>query len=170
MKKYFLVFAMMAVMNLWLSKDVYAQGYLFISGGGAGSAKAGSVGVEAGKMFPRRDPQYLLGGSFSVALNGSAGASVPPVFESKIRHEQEINGVAGFRFARGLFFVGTAGVSSQTEKDVFHFPGQPQEVDQIPLHTFFSGSGQFRYIHKKLMVGVGYHSRRGIIGGFGFTF
>lgn len=122
-------------------------------------------------MFPKDDPKYLLGGSLSVAFNGRREERIGPFIESKIRNEQEVYGAGGFRLVKDLFLVGTAGIASQSEKkDVIRAPGEPKGVIEVPLHNFLSASGQVRYVRKRIMVGLGYHSRRGVFAGLGFVF
>ncbi len=168
MKNGGLLFSLLA--SVMLSRPAHAQRYFFLNGGGGGAAQAGSVGGEAGKMFPSPDPKYLLGGSFSVAFNGRNGGNLGPAFQIHIRDEQQINAVAGVRLVKHLFLVGLLGVAAQSERDVITPVGQPQVIEEAPLHTYLSGAAQFRYVRKRAMVGVGYDSRRGVVGGLGLTF
>jgi hypothetical protein len=146
-----------------------AQGYVMFSGGTGGSAHAISAGIEAGKFFPRNNPRFLLGGEFSVAVNGHPGERLP-YFQTDIRNEQQIGAVAGLRLVQHLYLVGTGGVSSRAEKDYIVANGKRTLIAEIQGTVYGSGSGQFRFVYKRFIVGLGYHSRRGLVFGFGFTF
>ena len=169
-KKLVLVFTALTLTASTGSHIAYCQGYVFFSGGGGGPARAENVGVEGGKIFTEKKYPYLLGGSLSVAFNGRKGENIGTFLETSIRNEQEINGAAGLRLVKGLFIVGTAGLSVQSEKDVINVPGTPTVIEEVPLNKYFSASGQLRYVYKRFMFGAGYHSRRGVLAGLGFAF
>lgn len=170
MKRHKFILSFVTLTGFLFSSNVYAQGYLFVTGGGGGAAKAGSVDFEGGKILSSGNGRYLLGGSLSVAFNGRPGERFGEFFESDIRHEQEINGTAGIRQVRNLYLVSTAGLNDQFEKDFLVAQGRRLLIAELPREVYFSSSGQLRYVLKRFMIGGGYHSRRGIIAGLGFTF
>lgn len=164
-----LLSVVLAALGTALPKVLRAQGYVMINGGVGGAAHAPSGGIEAGKFFPRNNPRFLLGGDFSVAVNGHPGERLPG-FESDIRNEQQIGAVAGLRLVKHLYLVGTGGVSSRAEKYYFVGNGKRTFITELPGRIYGSGSGQFRLVYKRFIIGVGYHFRRGLVVGVGFTF
>jgi hypothetical protein len=164
-----LLAAILATLGLAFPKALCAQGYVMFSGGTGGAAHATSAGIEAGKFFPRNNPRFLLGGDFSVAVNGHPGERLPN-FQTDIRNEQQIGAVAGLRLVKHLYLVGTGGVSSRDEKDYLVVNGKRTLIAEIQGTVYGSGSGQLRFVYRRFILGVGYHSRRGLVFWFGFTF
>lgn len=163
--------ALLLVLGICSPARLPAQGYMFFTGGGGGgSAGAGSFGVEGGKILARGDGKFFLGGSLGVAFNGRSGGRTGAFLETRIRNEQELYGAAGIRLQRRLYLVGTAGLADQSARDIIRVPGAPKVVEEYPLNTFVTGSGQLRFVFKRVVLGAGYHSRRGLIAGLGFTF
>ena len=159
----------LVVLGTAFAQLLCAQGYVMFNGGAGGAAHATSGGIEAGKFFPRENPRFLLGGDFSVAGNGHPGERLPN-FETDIRNEQQIGAVVGVRLVRYLYLVGTGGVSSRSERDYVVANGKRTFVAEVIGRVYGSGSGQLRFVYKRFIVGVGYHSRRGLVFGVGFTF
>jgi hypothetical protein len=159
----------LVVLGTAFAQLLCAQGYVMFNGGAGGAAHATSGGIEAGKFFPRNNPRFLLGGDFSVAGNGHPGERLPN-FETDIRNEQQIGAVAGLRLIQHLYLVGTGGVSSRAERDYFVANGKRTLIAEIQGAVYGSGSGQFRFVYKRFIVGVGYHSRRGLVFGIGYIF
>ena len=164
-----LFFAMLVGLGVTCPDTLLAQGYVMFSGGTGGATHATSAGIEGGKFFPRNNPRFLLGGDFSVAVNGHPGERLP-YFQTDIRNEQQIGAVAGLRLVQHLYLVGTGGVSSQAEKDYIVANGKRTLIAEIQGTVYGSGSGQFRFVYKRFIVGVGYHSRRGLVFGIGYIF
>ena len=159
-----------AIQGYALPQDLMAQGYvMFSGGGGGGAAHAASGGVEFGKLFPRENPRFLLGGDLSVATNGYP-AERSEFFQTDVRNEQQIGAVAGLRVVRGVYLVGTGGLSERAERDYMIVNGKRILLAEVPGKTYGSGSGQLRFVYKRFVFGVGYHSRRGVVVGLGFTF
>lgn len=65
---------------------------------------------------------------------------------------------------RNLYLVGTVGGSFQETKETWWGIEDVKDTEGL-----FTASGQVRYVWKHLMVGTGYHNRRGVIGGLGFV-
>jgi hypothetical protein len=158
----------LAMLGAGFPNALCAQGYMMLNGGVGGAAHGPSAGIEAGKFFPRNNPRFLLGGDFSVAVNGHPGERLPG-FQTDIRNEQQIGAVAGFRLVRNLYLVGTGGLSSRAEKDYFVANGKRIFITELKGKVYGSGSGQLRFVYKRFILGVGYHSRRGLVVGVGFT-
>jgi hypothetical protein len=161
--------AILAMLGIAFPKALCAQGYVMLSGGTGGAARAASAGIEVGKFFPRNNPRFLMGGDFSVAVNGHPGERLPD-FQTDIRNEQQIGAVAGFCLVNNLFLVGTGGFSEQAERDYFVANGKRIFITELKGKVYGSGSGQLRFIYKRFILGAGYHSRRGVVVGLGFTF
>lgn len=104
-----------------------------------------------------------------MAGNGHPGERFPG-FESDIRNEQQIGIVTGLRLVIHLYLVGTGGLSSRAERDYFVANGKRTLIAELPGTVYGSGSGQLRFVYKRLILGVGYHSRRGMVFGLGFPF
>lgn len=151
-----------------------AQGYFMLIGGNHGALNSGSFGIEAGTFFPRKDPRFFLGGDFSTIgkgyldyLRGPNGTRIPD--------ENEFGAVAGIRMLRGVYLVGTAGVSWHSEQEFLPPNGGSLWFGEGTLigekrKVYGSGSGQLRFVFKRMILGAGYHSRRGVVVGVGFTF
>lgn len=159
----------LAAAGILFPPSLGAQGYVMFNGGNGGASHAASGGFEMGKFFPKENPRFLLGGDFSVAGNGYPGVR-DPFFQTDIRNEEQIGGAAGIRLAKGLYLVGTGGVSSRSERDYMVANGKRVLLAELPGTLYGSGSGQIRFVYKRLIFGAGYHSRRGLVVGMGFTF
>jgi hypothetical protein len=151
-------------------QDLAAQGYVFFNGAGGGAAHAGGGGFEAGKIFPRDNPRFLLGGAFSVINNGYPEQQVTPFIQTHVRDEQEIALAGGIRLARGVYAVGTGGITARDHRDYLTTNTGRQFIEDYSGTVRGCGSGQLRFVYRKFMFGVGYHSRRGVVVGVGFTF
>jgi hypothetical protein len=151
-----------------LSAD--GQGYVFFNGGGGGPAHAGSGGFESGVFFPRENPRYLIGGAFSVTNNGYPEQPYSPFIQTHVRDEQELSLAGGIRLARGVYAVGTGGFSDRARRDYLNTNTGQHFLEEYEGTVRGCGSGQLRFVYRKFMFGVGYHSRRGVIVGMGFTF
>lgn len=151
-----------------------AQGYLMINGGNGGALHSGSFGVEAGAFFPEKDPRFLLGGDFS-SIDRGYFEYVPGPNGTRIPHEIESGAVGGIRMLRGVYLVGTGGVSWHSEQEFVAPDGESYWFGEGTLigekrKVYGSGSGQVRFVYRRLIFGAGYHSRRGVVVGVGFTF
>lgn len=73
---------------------------------------------------------------------------------------------------KGFFITGTAAVTQTCEGTVFKgdHPSDCAFYDDNDVKYEFTGSGQLRFVLKQMVLGGGYHNRRGIIGGIGFSF
>ncbi len=170
MKTLVRLIAGMAALLALSPMDAHGQGYVFFNGGGGGPAHAGSGGVESGAFLPKSNPRFLVGGAFSVTNNGYPEQQITPFLQTHVRDEQELSLVAGIRLARGVYAVGTGGMSDRARRDYFTVSGNKDLLGEYGGTIRGVGSGQLRFVYKRAMFGVGYHSRRGIIVGFGFTF
>lgn len=104
-----------------------------------------------------------------MAVNGYPGERLP-YFQTDIRNEQQIGAVAGFRLVKNLFLVGAGGFSERAEKDYFVANGKRIFITELKGKVYGSGSGQLRFVYKRLILGIGFHSRRGLVFGIGWIF
>jgi hypothetical protein len=164
-----LMAVLLATLTLVCPAVMRAQGYVMFNAGHGGGSHALSGGVESGKFFPRENPRFLLGGAFSATGNGYTSEKTT-YFQSDICNEQELDVAAGLRLVKGVYLVGTGGMSARAERDYIVANGEKILLAELPGTLYGSGSGGFRLVYRRFMVGVGYHSRRGVVFGFGFTF
>jgi hypothetical protein len=164
-----LMTVLLATLGLACPPELPAQGYVMFNAGHGGASHASSGGVESGKFFPRENPRFLLGGDFSATGNGYTNEKTT-FFQSNICNEQELAVAAGLRLVKGVYVVGTGGMSARAERDYMILNGKKILLAELPGTLYGSGSGGFRFAYKRLIAGVGYHSRRGVVFGFGFTF
>lgn len=170
MKKYLLV-ALVVSCFVFGSKDANAGVYFFGNGGGGGKADGGSIGGEIGGIWPKDAPKYLLG--LGLSQTNSEKSEPATFILDKVRsNEYEFYGAAGLGLTKGFFITGTGGVTETCEGTVLKGddPSSCADYDGNDVKYKFTGSGQLRFVHKQLMLGIGYHSRRGIIGGIGISF
>lgn len=160
---------LLASLGLACAEDLRAQGYVMFNAGNGGASQAASGGVESGKFFPRENPRFLLGADFSAAGNGYVSVKTTD-FQSNVCNEQQLGVVAGVRLFKGVYAVGTGGMSARAERDYMIVNGKKILLAEMPGTLYGSGSGQLRFVYKRFILGAGYHSRRGLVFGFGFTF
>jgi hypothetical protein len=170
MKKCILVISVVSCIVFGVNSSD-AEIYVYGNGGGGGEAKAPSIGGEFGVIWPKGDQKYLAGMGFSYA---DTEKSEPGTFLlDKVRaNEVEIYGAAGLNLTKGFFITGTAGVTETCEGYVFkgESPSNCTSMDGVDKKNKFTGSGQLRFINNRLMLGIGYHNRRGVVGGIGLNF
>jgi hypothetical protein len=159
----------LAFLGLTCAEDLRAQSYVMFNAGNGGRSHASSGGVEFGKFFPRENPRFLLGAEFSATGNGYTSEKTT-YFQSNICNEQQLAVAAGWRLFKGVYAVGTGGMSARAERDYMIVNGKKILLAEMPGTLYGSGSGQLRFVYKRFVAGAGYHSRRGVVFGFGFTF
>jgi hypothetical protein len=148
-----------------------AEIYIFGNGGTGGEADAASIGGEFGVIWPKDNQAYLLGMGFS--WTDTEKSERATILLDKVRaNELEWYGAVGLKLTSGFFITGTAGVTETCEGLVFkgESPSNCTSMDGTDTKNIFTWSGQLRYIYQRLMLGVGYHNRRGILAGIGFNF
>lgn len=94
------------------------------------------------------------------------------IFDKVRDDEWELYGATGISFIKNFFIVGTAGFSEICEGSVLkgEETSECSSWEGNDKETKFTGSGQLRYLYERLIIGVGYHNRRGIILGIGVRF
>ncbi len=172
MRKYIAVLLFCVTMG-FIQDSAYAGWYVFGNGGGGGEADTASGGLEGGGIFkPDAKIGYLLGGGFSIA--DRAKTEERGNWDTEFTNEGEGYFAFGIRpIIKGLYLVGTAGASVRESSDTWHTGTSAGTIEGFESDEgnegYFTTSGQIRYIWKHLMIGAGYHNRRGVIGGIGFA-
>ncbi len=178
-----MLLAALAVLLVLVPTLCRAEGYVMVNYGIGGDIDEPSLGVEMGGIFLSR--LHPEGGAVSFGLGVSIAdtdedipsAVLPPVpapaydllAEYNDGNEQEVYVSLGAEMVPALFAVGGLGYASQDTVRVGRSGGQFYEVDTESDHNVSWMLGM-RYIIQGLNVGLGYHSRRGILAGVGVAF
>jgi hypothetical protein len=160
-----------------------AEGYVMVNYGTGGEVDEPSLGVEIGGIF--LSPLHPAGGAVSFGLGVSVAdtdESMPsttlppspaPDYDLLARYndgnEQEVYMSFGAELVPALFAVAGVGYASWDTVLVGRSGEQYYEVDTKGENEV-SWSLGMRYIVQGLNVGLGYHSRRGILAGVGVAF
>ncbi|HPW68114.1 MAG: hypothetical protein ACOX2W_05730 [Desulfomonilia bacterium] len=160
-----------------------AEGYVMVNYGIGGDIDEPSLGVEMGGIFLSR--LHPEGGAVSFGLGVSVAdtdehipsaalPSVPaPAYDQFTKYndgnEQEVYVSIGAEMIPALFAVAGVGYASQDTVLVGRYADQLYEVDSESDNNITWMLGM-RYIIQGLNVGLGYHSRRGILAGIGVAF
>jgi hypothetical protein len=176
------VFAILAGLMVLLPGVCGASGYLMVNYGVGGTIDEPSMGIELGGIFLSN--LHPRGGAVSIGVGLSVADTdedmpsaqntypLPPLSNRKDYNdgdEQEINAVIGAELKDALFVVGGIGYATQKTVTFGWNGGQAYEEssDTEKNATFMLG---LRYIVEGLDIGVGFHSRRGIMAGVGIAF
>jgi hypothetical protein len=176
------VLALLAGFLVLLPGVCGASGYVMVNYGYGGKVDNPSLGVELGGVF--LSSLHPSGGALSVGLgvsvadtddNPPASKTVFPVPPLSHRtdfndgNEQEINAVFGAELMPSLFAVVGAGYSTQDTVTLGVNSGKVYEADSgtDKNATFMLG---LRYVVQGLDLGLGFHTRRGIMAGVGIAF
>jgi len=168
MKKYILVFGLIVFVGLLPISNVYGDTYLLLTVGGG---NAGSIGIEGGWLGQK----FLLGIGFSVIFpKDSWRMTNANVFGSSYQRtgpEGEGYGSAGIMILQDWFLVITAGLYYESiQSKTVTYGGTSVEWDPEFKEPNLAYSGQLQYTYDILIVGGGYHNRRGIVGRIGIRF
>jgi hypothetical protein len=168
-------FAVSLAMSVLLlcAGDAWGGGYVVLTGG-EGSSKtlnAESVGAEGG-WHGRR---LLLGIGFSVAFTEGPWRLVTSNHlannSEKRNDEVELYAAVGLAVLRHLYLVGTMGGAEESKTGRTRTPsGATVEWDPETTGRHLTFSGQLQYELGWLVVGGGYHNRRGAVGRVGVRF
>lgn len=160
-----------------------ASGYVLVNYGIGGKVDEPSLGVEIGGIF--LSDLHPSGGALSLGLGVSVADTDedPPsglqpttpapaytaVNEFNEGDEQEINVTFGAEMIPSFFAVGGIGYSTQDTETIGVSDSQLFEVDTDTDEnvTWMLGA---RYVIEGLNLGLGFHSRRGIMAGVGIAF
>lgn len=159
-----------------------ANGYIIANYGiGGGDVDDPSLGIEMGGIF--LSSLHPTGGALSIGLGVSVADTDenPPsgipgqglVYDPLIKYndgkEQEIDLTFGAELIPSLFAVAGIGYAGQDTVRIGTNGNQNYEVDSDTERNAAWMLGT-RYVIKGLNVGIGYHSRRGIMAGVGIAF
>ncbi len=172
-----------ALIILFIPAICQAEGYVVLNYGIAGEIDEPSLGVEIGGIFL----SYLhpTGGALSLGIGISAGdtdedpptASSPPapapaydaVRDFNDGSEQEVYVSFGAEMVPSFFGIAGLGYASQNTTTIGTSGGQNYEIDTGTDKNVTWMLGM-RYIVEGINVGLGYHSRRGILASLGVAF
>ncbi len=160
-----------------------ANGYIIANYGiGGGDVDEPSLGIEMGGIFLSN--LHPTGGAFSFGLGVSvadtdddppsgiqptSGLTYDPLIEYNDGNEQEIDLTFGTEMIPSLFAVAGIGYAGQDTVRIGTNGEQNYEVDSDTERNVAWMLGT-RYVIQGLNVGIGYHSRRGIMAGIGIAF
>jgi len=160
-----------------------ASGYVLATYAPGGDEIDGpSLGIELGGIS--LSDLHPTGGAFSLGLGISVGdsdedppsvAKLPPggpvtgIIGYNDGNEQEVYLSFGAEITPALFGVVGIGYTSQKIVTIGISDGTFYEVDDETDNNI-SGMLQVRYAREGLILGVGYHSRRGVIASLGIAF
>ncbi len=160
-----------------------ASGYITANYGiGGGDVDEPSLGIEMGGIFLSN--LHPSGGAFSLGLGVSvadtdedppsglqpiSGLTYDPLIEYNDGNEQEIDLVFGAEMIPALFAVAGLGYASQDKVRIGTSLDDNYEVDSDTDRNIAWMLGT-RYVIQGLNIGIGYHSRRGIMAGIGVAF
>jgi hypothetical protein len=157
-------------------------GYVIVDYANGGKIHEPSIGLELGGIF--LSSLHPTGGAFSIGVGISAAdtdedppsALVPagPMTFDAIRNfndgtEQEIYGALGAEIVPAFFAVGGIGYSSQDIKVIGTSGGQLYRIES-KTENHVTGMIGMRYVLEWLNIGLGYHSRRGVMANLGVAF
>lgn len=148
-------------------------GYLLLTAGGGfgGTAGAGSLGLEGGWRGNRTLLGVGLAGIFAGGDWETAGDNPLMTYEMKRNADLEVCAAIGAALTRNWYLVGTAGWSfdSTTGRTTFN-SGTPVEWDPVFGDGVFTWSGLLQHERDHLILGGGFHHRRGLVGRVGYGF
>lgn len=174
--------AVLAVSLIFFPGVCSASGYVLVNYGIGGKIDEPSLGVELGGIF--LSDLHPTGGALSFGLGVSVGdtdesspAGLQPasgltydtLAEYNDGNEQEIYFSLGAEMVPSLFAMGGLGYSTQDTVILGDSGGQTYEVkdDTEKYTTWMLG---MRYVIEGLNLGLGFHSRRGIMASVGIAF
>jgi hypothetical protein len=165
MKRFFLITLM-----VFLPMISHGAGYVIADYASGGEIDAQSIGLEMGAIF--LSPYHPNGGAFSLGLGISIADTDenPPSFsnhQGKINdgNEQEVYASFGAEIVPAFF--GVAGVGYATQ-DVVKFDTSQERSSETDNNI--SWMLCMRYVLEGLNMGLGYHSRRGVMASLGVAF
>jgi len=155
----------------------FASGYVLVNYGIGGKIDEPSLGVELGGIF--LSDLHPTGGALSLGLGVSVAdtdenpPSTGEPFNSYAKYddgnEQEIDVTFGAEMIPSFFAVAGVGYSSQDTVTIGSTDSQAVEAgsDTDRNATWMLGA---RYVIKGLNIGLGFHSRRGVMASVGIAF
>ncbi|HOS96490.1 MAG TPA: hypothetical protein PLR71_08690 [Deltaproteobacteria bacterium] len=143
-------------------------GYVALNYGTGGEVDESSYGIELGGIF--LSSHHPRGGAFSVGLGVSIADTdedppANPTRKYNDGNEQEVSLVLGAEITPAFFGVAGVGYASQDIVKPGIDPGGDSDTDRNA--SWMLGA---RYVVEWFNIGVGYHSRRGVMAGIGVAF
>jgi len=178
MKRFFLI-----TLLVFLPAISQGAGYVIASYADGGDLHEPSLGLELGGIF--LSPLHPTGGAFSLGLGISVADTdedppraeplpvVVPAFDSRKEYkdgtEQEVYVSFGGELIPSFFAVGGIGYASQDVVDIGTSSGQRYKIGS-DTDTNVTWMLCMRYVLEGLNMGIGYHSRRGVMASLGIAF
>ena len=168
------------IVGLW--GNLSAEGFFMIDGSYGGKYDKGGIGFEIGKVQSRTDEYY--GWLASIGISGifvdetpSSLLDYPCPHSYRVvgdyANQSQIEGFlkGGIETIKNLFLIAGAGCVWATEARVSQSLATGwYYTESKRTKVYGSGMGELRYIRGNWLVGLGYHSRRGVYAGFGGKF
>lgn len=176
-------FLIAVIMVVFVPAVCLAEGYVLVNYGIGGEIDEPSLGVEMGGIFL----SYLhpTGGALSLGIGISVGdtdedppsASIPPapapaydsIHEFNDGNEQEVYLSFGAEMVPSFFGVAALGYANQNTTTIGVSGGDSYEIDTDKDRNVTWMLGM-RYVIEGLNMGLGFHSRRGILASLGIAF
>ncbi|MCU0575864.1 MAG: hypothetical protein MUD15_03445 [Desulfobacterota bacterium] len=148
----------------------HGAGYVQVNCGSGGEVDGISYGLEMGGIF--LSPYHPNGGAFSMGLGISIADTdedppAAPLKKYNDGNEQEIYASFGAEITPAFFGVAGIGYASQ---DIVKPGTGLDNIKETDTETNASWLFGMRYVVEWFNIGVGYHSRRGIMAGIGVAF
>jgi len=175
MKKYASLLIGFVMISLLLPGSVIAKVYFLGVGATGGRISKTSYGLEVGFIPQKTNTLIWLGGGFIIGSyelieHGRDVLGLGFYFD-KERSENEGFVSLGLGILKSFFLVITPAYSVVTESSTLYSGNESSPGwGKKDVETNFGISGQLRFVEDNFIVGVGYHSRRGLIGVIGFSF
>lgn len=157
-----------ALVLLVLPAISHGAGYVLATYGSGGEVDGPSYGLEMGGIF--LSPYHPQGGALSLGLGISVADTDedPPAIPTRTYNdgnEQEVYASFGAEITPAFF--GVAGIGHASQDIVKPGTASDREKDTDSNVTYMLG---VRYAMQWFNIGVGYHSRRGVMAGLGVAF
>jgi len=161
---------LLGMLLVFLPVICHGAGYIIADYAVGGRIDAPSLGLEMGAIF--LSPYHPNGGAFSVGLGASIADTDenPPSFSDHPEkfndgNEQEIYASFGAEIVPALFGVAGVGYAAQ---DVVKFDTLGDRHSETDNNISFMFG--MRYILEGIDIGLGFHSRRGVMASLGVAF
>jgi hypothetical protein len=171
--------AMLVVLLALVPMISHGAGYIIGDFGTGGEIHGPSYGIELGGIF--LSPLHPRGGAFSVGMGVSVAdtdddpTSTETILQTTSRkdlndgNETEVHATFGAEIVPALFGIVGIGYSSQDITVTGVATGQRYKID-TKTDNNVTGLFGIRYVRQWMNLGVGYHTRRGIMASIGFAF
>lgn len=171
--------ALLVVLLAFVPMVSYGAGYIIGDFGTGGKVDGPSYGIELGGIF--LSPLHPRGGAFSAGIGVSIADTdddptsnetlLPTTSRKNLNdgNETEIHATFGAEIVPALFGIAGIGYSSQDITETGVAGGQRYKIGSKTDNNI-TGLFGIRYVRQWMNLGVGYHTRRGIMASIGLAF